>query len=119
MVAMDLGFTPTFTGPVHVRHLLAAELVSGGDVFAWYRYAHVRHAVRVHGDGRLVLEDGRMCESPSGVLAAMGANHWNGWILLRRISDGRTLGHLREELQVRQARSAHLHAEIANLQEMW
>lgn len=76
--------------------------MSTGDELVWDRCnLGERHTAQVRDDGCILLPDGRFYANPSGALPALGAKHNNGWVCWKRVSDGRTLGDLRAELQAR------------------
>lgn len=85
--------------------LLDAGLVKPGEEFLWERRnSGVRHIARLRADGAVVLADGRVFATPSGAATALGGYAQNGWGVFRRVSDGRSLGGLRTDLQTRRGR---------------
>lgn len=85
--------------------LLDAGLVKPGEEFLWERRnSGVRHIARLRTDGAVVLADGRVFATPSGAATALGGYAQNGWGVFRRVTDSRSLGSLRIDLQARRAR---------------
>lgn len=82
--------------------LLDAGLLNKGDELVWTRPGYgARHTARIRGDGTLLLTDGRVYANPTGATTALGGRHQNGWKAFRRMSDGRSLDELRNDLRAR------------------
>ena len=82
--------------------LLAAGLLQVGEELVWQRrHKGVRHTARVRSDGALQLANGSVYDNPTGATTALGGHHQNGWTTWQRMTDGRTLSDLRNELRAR------------------
>ena len=81
--------------------LLQAGLLSDGDRLTFEQPRAGRTAfATVRADGRLTV-DGKpgTFSSPSKAATAVTGTQSNGWVLFRRVSDGRPLDQLREDLE--------------------
>ncbi|MEU3301889.1 hypothetical protein ABZ729_18955 [Streptomyces sp. NPDC006678] len=78
-----------------LERLLAVGLLTPGQRLRWHRRNLGNdHVAFVHHDGRIRLEDGRICSSPSGACDAVASVSVNGWDVWYT-DDGISLGTLR------------------------
>ncbi|MFF3014019.1 DUF4357 domain-containing protein [Streptomyces sp. NPDC057939] len=84
--------------PGALAPLLDAGLLKPGQPLVWRRRnLGQEHHAQVTEEGHLRLDDGRVCESPSGacdVVAQSKSNGWDAW----RTEDGTSLSVLRGRL---------------------
>lgn len=82
-----------------LKPLIDKGLLEVGERLEWRRprLGQVHHATVLPG-GCLRLDDGQLFEKPSPACKAISGQETDGWAAWRRVSDGRSLKTLREEV---------------------
>ncbi|MCW6008412.1 hypothetical protein K1W54_28295 [Micromonospora sp. CPCC 205371] len=84
-------------GAGELMTLLRAGLLRPGEGLEWRRRGSVYRAV-VTKEGRLLLEDGQIFDTPSGAARFLAGYEVNGWRTWARAGDGLRLAVLRDQL---------------------
>ncbi|WP_433498591.1 hypothetical protein ACQP1K_27535 [Sphaerimonospora sp. CA-214678] len=97
MTGIDEGLENEREGVL--KHLIAKGLLRAGERLEWRRprLGHVHFATVLPG-GCLRLDNGQIYEKPSPACKAISGQETDGWSAWHRISDGRSLKTLRENL---------------------
>ncbi len=75
--------------------LMREDLLAADEELVWERRnSGERHVARLDAEGRLVLEDGHVADTPSAAARHLTGYEVNGWRVWRRASDGAALAEL-------------------------